>query len=304
MLPCHRCGGEKPSGRGRRLCASCEPKNQLPKTMTPCRACGEAKSDDRRRCSLCAECARLRAEARVTRDNVARTIRNAKPCRGCGRGPGRFKTRDGERTPYCPQCQVRRAGLSPCTLCKAKPVRSRLARLCEDCKATQRERERAYHKQYSKDHPRHGERKVTRADRRTREYRRMRNRLTKDQVGLEIVPKDFRYEDGTRPDSHTFPVLSALPLVVAMNQIIQRERAISPAAQKIADGRKDSVRLTVCGRVGVSERTLYAWEHGERVNVQFDVADRIITGLGLLWFDVYGDDPVAAAAFTGESIAA
>lgn len=61
-------------------------------------------------------------------------------------------------------------------------------------------------------------------------------------------------------------------------------------------------------QLGISDRNLRAWRDGERDSVQFDVADRILVGIDLLWWEVWKEDEPgherAAELFTGEKVAA
>lgn len=62
-----------------------------------------------------------------------------------------------------------------------------------------------------------------------------------------------------------------------------------------------------CMVIGVSDRDVRAWR-GERSSVQFDVADRAVTRMGVCWWDVWADEEsgyeIARAAFEGEQVAA
>jgi hypothetical protein len=62
-----------------------------------------------------------------------------------------------------------------------------------------------------------------------------------------------------------------------------------------------------CVRVGITDRTLRAWQTGERPSVRFDAADRVLVALGLLWWDVWTspeDAVIAERVFEGERQAA
>lgn len=101
---------------------------------------------------------------------------------------------------------------------------------------------------------------------------------------------------GTRRDSGSFSRLPAAPLHEALMRLVTGTLADDPVMQ-------------VCARAGIDDRQLRAWAPGgSHQEVQFDIADRILTRLGLLWFDVWEpgtpEGAVAAAAFEGESAVA
>lgn len=64
---------------------------------------------------------------------------------------------------------------------------------------------------------------------------------------------------------------------------------------------------SVCKRAGISDRTYRDWRDGSRPTVKFDTADRVLTRLGVLWWEVWDDQNTDAVqlqsvtfAFTGE----
>jgi hypothetical protein len=62
--------------------------------------------------------------------------------------------------------------------------------------------------------------------------------------------------------------------------------------------------------VGITDRTLREWRAGDRHTAKFNVADRVLCGLNLNWWEVWNeqtvDDPEVlnriAFAFTGEGM--
>lgn len=72
------------------------------------------------------------------------------------------------------------------------------------------------------------------------------------------------------------------------------------AAQPLAEAIDSYARLRhlsigeVCDLVDIDPRQLLAWRVGDIEHIQFNVADRALTNLGLLWFDVWPDEEKAA----------
>jgi hypothetical protein len=76
--------------------------------------------------------------------------------------------------------------------------------------------------------------------------------------------------------------VAAAPLAAALlAQIRHRERFALDG-----EGRKE-----VCASAGIDPRQLFAWQSGEIRKAHFDVADRVLTRTGKLWWTVY--DPQA-----------
>lgn len=48
-----------------------------------------------------------------------------------------------------------------------------------------------------------------------------------------------------------------------------------------------AMRTRVCDDCGIGIRILYAWEQGSVETTRFDTADRVLIGLGLLWWEVF-----------------
>jgi hypothetical protein len=105
------------------------------------------------------------------------------------------------------------------------------------------------------------------------ERRRMERRLRRERTGRSLVTRN-----GALRGPVTMPsgprVLPAKPLAVAIARAVIRHQ--------------DTVEA-ICESIGTDARSYTAWR-SEREGVQVDVADRVITGLGLLWFDVYDED--------------
>jgi hypothetical protein len=80
--------------------------------------------------------------------------------------------------------------------------------------------------------------------------------------------------------------VAAPPLAAAIEAEVVRRRP-----HWVATGdNEDSVRKDLVAEIGITSRTLYAWKNGERHLARFDVADRVVVTLDLLWFDVYDPD--------------
>jgi hypothetical protein len=96
--------------------------------------------------------------------------------------------------------------------------------------------------------------------------------------------------------------LPAKPLADAIDRLVARDHR-----QLIGD--EQSHAEAICGRLGLSTRSLRAWR-GERTDVQLDVADRVLLAAGWHWWDVYdaetyGEEVAARAAWLlgGEQVA-
>lgn len=72
-------------------------------------------------------------------------------------------------------------------------------------------------------------------------------------------------------------------------------RPLADALMRIA-ARSDLA--SVCERADIPERILMRWRRGEGSGVvEFDHADRVLTRLGLLWWDVWNEDTVRESLF-------
>lgn len=43
----------------------------------------------------------------------------------------------------------------------------------------------------------------------------------------------------------------------------------------------------LCGELGLNERTVQRWRHGQASTVQFDQVDKVLTALNLTWWDIW-----------------
>lgn len=100
-----------------------------------------------------------------------------------------------------------------------------------------------------------------------------------------------RIRAGGRPDSRAFPALPAEPL----------HHAIVRLSARHPEGLRG-----YCASIGISDHDVRAWK-GARSSVQFDVADRALTNMGLFWWDVFppgtAEGRIAAFAFEGTGTA-
>jgi hypothetical protein len=113
------------------------------------------------------------------------------------------------------------------------------------------------------------------------ERRRRARRLAA--AGLDLPPEPTRVDD-----PHSLP---SLPLAEA----VDRAR-VSWGFSSMED---------LCERLQVAPRTVMRWRNGDLPTVGFDLADRVLTRLDLLWFDVWEECPGDArhhhdVATTGE----
>jgi hypothetical protein len=78
-------------------------------------------------------------------------------------------------------------------------------------------------------------------------------------------------------------------------RIDKRNRALSfadPLNRTVSGGKGD-----VCIELDIFERQLYGWESGDRLTVEFDIADRVLQRAGWLWWDVYTPESVRLPIF-------
>lgn len=82
---------------------------------------------------------------------------------------------------------------------------------------------------------------------------------------------------------------------------------LADAVVRMAARTSDGDLVAYCATIEVADRNVRAWR-GQRAEVTFDVADRVLTRMGLLWFDVWHpgtpEGDIAEAAFEGESAVA
>lgn len=199
---------------------------------------------------------------------------------------------------YCRPCSAARERAAPPTAARAAQGRERWQAMKADPAALAVERARhaqAYRLRSERDPER-----VAEARRRYREgvrldpvryaayleTNRMAARLRRERAGV-ILPVAEGLPGG--------PALPSAPLVAFIDQRVKRARGarlVTPA---------DDTLSGVCAKLGIDERQHRAWSTGEYLSVRFDVADRVITRGGALWFDVYDPElhPEAERAFAG-----
>jgi hypothetical protein len=104
---------------------------------------------------------------------------------------------------------------------------------------------------------------------------RMRYRLRLLRAGKAPALVPPREEPRNREVTHRLP---AAPLAAVLARFVAREGV---------DEERGGGVGRVCDRAGIPDRTYFAWRTGEREHVNFDVADRVLTNLGLMWWDVW-----------------
>lgn len=98
------------------------------------------------------------------------------------------------------------------------------------------------------------------------EYRARRSRGNARQK----EKRENGHEPPSREGRALGPELPARPLAAVIDRIV-------------ADGAEEDV----CGLLGINARSLRRWRSGERRVVRLEIADRVLTEAGLLWFDVW-----------------
>lgn len=270
---CERCGiRPKKPGKGARLCVECPPlTGNESRTPGMCIACGVSPKERRQGAWYCLECRDLKAEvAKIKR----RVKHHRAPCITCG---GRKPPGHGIR--YCNPCRLKhssRDGLVMCSGCGENPIRAPRKKYCERChemaKVAERRRSRERQRRRRKDDGLNEKRRQDQLARRRRQYREARRR---ERAQMRKLP--------------------CAQLADVITRIIAREEAIEPYL--VLAGRDPEAKTlvqriparaaAVCARAGVSDKSYYDWRCGKRTQVQFNIADRALTNLGLLWHDVW-----------------
>lgn len=288
---CSCCGGPKPSGQGRRLCDDCKPITRGRTQVRPCVKCGgyAPKAVGHR---FCPECEVIEKEATEARKRARRSLQR-KPCFRCGKpkGPGRRKK-------LCDRCHADlHSTARVCASCGQKKELGKFKRLCEQCRlearARYRERQRLNEQVYrtrrrEKERRRKSQRIYDQKNRaRKLENQRMRYHLAQGGIKRHInVAVAMGQEMMWR--------LPAQPLAVALDRLIALEQIGNPYSG-LPDDPHFARTDAVCRRVGISSRTLLAWRTGQRKEVQWDLADAILTYTDLAWWDVWNEETVPDA---------
>jgi hypothetical protein len=319
--PCSRCGGPKPTGRGRRFCDECV-RGDAPRPVMvrvkPCHNCGSTAPKPRGH-KVCAECAPIVHEAAVARKK-ARDAMKVLPCADCGRARRRGT---GQGTIYCAPCMEKRAQRPRCSVCRERPIRGRAKQLCEECHREAIVRRREYHRLAAR--RREAAKKKSRVRYPDQQGSRMRYRLDRERDGATLEPaapilKAGRASDhGQRADSDLFPNLPSAPLAALIDGLIAREVAgsyikgghllitgesgkVMPLESAPRDGALSPTEA-ICEWLGITSKTLREWRQGVRTSARFDTADRIVTRAEACWWEIWPGDPLAEFAFTGERAA-
>lgn len=250
-----------------------------------------------RRKGVCRECYQLEADEKRAAHEARRVTFTqdgvlVRLCRSCSE----VKPLDGEhfngwrkdastvaeRWQYnCKPCQrrlIRRYGYVPVSQLPPDEAAERRARwrvkaLRQIAKNPQvaKERQRRYARRVQAD-------PVSREKR--NELQRMYYRMRAEKAG-RVITRRF----APRPEKT--PRLPSFPVAVFVERLIAEQQALEFRHQGTE---RDSARLIVCERLGIDERTLYAWRSGERTRAKFDAVDRVLVNSGALWFDVFDRD--------------
>lgn len=294
--PCRGCGGEKPAGRGRALCDTCERAPKKPPRKRPCLLCG-AEGVKQPRKQFCDECRELRLW-RQERRHQAKLALKRHPCVQCGgpKGPGRYRQR-------CDACIAKDGVLPACQRCHENPVRRKLAKLCQRCEDERvvkqrarwrakanaervrdpervRARKRAYHAKAKADPVKHAA---------SLERKRLNYQLRRRRKGLPVRTLHV-------VQSEPQQTLPPFQLAAAIRAIARRESIGNPFAVGCEQDSDGSLTL-VCERAGVPMRRVSGWERGEN-SPRWSTADQVLTRLGLFWWEVWTEESVRLPALT------
>jgi hypothetical protein len=307
---CVRCGEARPltdyAPHGR-CCIGCKDKPRSSRSRRACMHCGVIKEADafawgdgtkgrgiyRRRKGVCLECEALEraAKERAALERRATWEQDGVLVRRCSQCADVLPLETGfyvtvpnspgmKRWRYrCKACDIRRASDYKKRVWTVPELRAAYARRQRDWRKRNPEAYRAQRERYAQrvkaDPQWHAERL---------EHNRMWYRLRQEGKGRSL--DDIRKQRAHFPlVEGTFGCLPAMPLGDALRSYACREG--------MADER-------VCELAGIDPRNLFAWLHGERQMVQFDVADRVLTSLELSWWDVWdANDPAVRGVWEG-----
>lgn len=309
---CARCGQDKPAAefrkRGVRNCEACRatPLNLEPAPRA-CFRCFQVKPADafpwgtggtkqRRRSTVCTDChaaeageraerERQRAAASSTFDVDGVPHRRCKKCAEVKPLVDGFyrsrRTKPGKPPQYaytCKACQIAENTAYKRRTASDPEVRAARARRQRDWKARNPERARAAQRRYME---------RVKADpewhARYREAQRMSERLRRERRD-GVHAGDLRVLRAVQPEHDEVTVLT-----LQLARVIDAEAA----RDAVDDEAGGAGRLgIVTARCGISDRYVYAWRSGTRPRVGIGVADRVLTGLDLLWWDVWNEDTV------------
>lgn len=297
--PCQRCGEDKPASdfvRWGRVCAGCRAlpvPSRVKRSKRKCARCFVLKDAEafawgdgrrgrgtyRRRRGVCLECEaaereakRLAAEARRAsweQDGVV-----VRRCCKCGEvkpleedfyvtlpnatGMKRWRY-------ACRSCDNQRVDAYRRRMLKDSETRAKYAKWKRQWARRNPERYKAAQKRYAdkikadpKKHAAH------------LEACRIAYRLRQEAKGRNL--DEIRRQRAQFPAHDQIARVPAEPLVHAIEAFARR--------MELTDGE-------ACEHVGIAARNLFGWRAGERRMVQFDVADRVLTRLGLAWWDVW-----------------
>lgn len=251
-----------------------------------------------------------------------------RPCRGCG----------GEKLPgygraYCEACSAPEKAAArqreaherhkaknrrPCVECRGPKPPGRSRWYCDECESKRAEREADAREAHA---AREAERARERAEFIEAEFRRLDEGLALERQGIPLVSvPPVRNSHEVRVDSPEFRPLPTAPLAAKVNALIRRTVTDAPymvlTGERVPtmDGNRvrlesmhregaPSARDAVCDRLGIPARRLYNWEHGIEQTCGFDIADKVVTRAGWLWWSVWesGEEyELARRAFEGE----
>lgn len=170
---------------------------------------------------------------------------------------------------------------SVCKKCRIKSIQKiAAARVATPEGRAEQQAEWARHrKAWRKRHP----------ERSRAQIRRYRERLRKDPVrhaaSLEIARINYRL----KAEREGRGAIRAIASVRGADDLPRVPvQPLLAVLSDIADDGEDSW-TDLSESIGVSDRSMRRWKTGEVTDVSFDTADRILTALGLLWFDVWNE---------------
>lgn len=304
---CHRCREYRPPSefvRGGRVCVGCRATptpEQIARALRPCIRCGGIKAPTefawsdgsqgkvnkwpiRRR--VCLACEALEFEEkeqraiarRATWEQDGRMVRRCSKCR---------EIKDLEQgflvDRHLPDGSVRRRYM--CAVCDRRRI--------EEYRVRERDRDpAAVRADWARRKRAWNARNRERARETQRNYKK---RVAADPVRYAAFLESLRISYRLRREKQgaSLDTLRAHRLRVPTLQEPLRRLPAAPLAEtleSIIAREGEYARERICEAAGIAPRNLFGWTSGERKRVQFDVADRVLTRLGLNWWDVWDED--------------
>lgn len=242
--------------------------------MGLCGKCFEPKPPGRGR-KFCDDCREISDWEIKTRWTAIRR-QNGKPCSNCG-GPKPH----GAGRRFCDKCRKEAEAPRMCARCELVPPHSKLALYCKKCRAqNKRDYEQKRYARVRTDPDRWEERLSQLAAAK-------RDRV-RAKPGPKPKPRLASVKPSSRPPAPSPPPehVPCVPLGRALKRLAEKHNM-----RIVGDPNHDAEgHRVVCEEAGLQERTVYGWRVGERQKVSLTTADKVLTRLDLLWWEVWNEE--------------